>query len=122
NAPAAGGTYRMLFAVEHAKALLGWSVVARLPLGMTALSLLLLARGEGASYAAAGVVAAAYGLALAVGAPVAGRLVDRRGPHRILLRRAVVFPALLLVIVALALADAPLGAIVAASAAAGLAV
>lgn len=118
----AGGSYRRLFAVEHARALLGWSIVARLPLGMTALSLLLLARAEGASYAAAGAVAAAYGLALAVGAPVAGRLVDRRGPRRILVRRAIAYPTLLGVVVVLALADAPMGAIAAAAAAAGLAV
>lgn len=117
-----GGTYRTLFAIPYAKPLLGWSLLARLPLGMTALGLLLLARGEGASYAAAGALAAAYGIALAIGAPIAGRRVDRRGPTRVLLARAVVYPSLLVLIVVLALLDAPLFALGAAAAGAGLAI
>jgi MFS family permease len=117
-----GGAYRTLFAIPYAKPLLGWSLVARLPLGMTALALLLLARGEGASYAAAGALAAAYGVALAVGAPIAGRRVDRRGPTRVLLARAVVYPSMLGLIVVLALLDAPLVALGVAAAGAGLAI
>lgn len=116
------GTYRTLLAIPFARSLLGWSLVARLPLGMTALALLLLARGEGASYAAAGALAAAYGIALAVGAPIAGRRVDRRGPRRVLLARAVLYPALLTLVVVLALLDAPIAALAAAAAGAGLAI
>ena len=89
---------------------------------MVPLGLIFLARGEGVGYAAAGVVAAAYGLALAVGAPIAGRLVDRRGAHRILLRRAFAYPSLLGVVVVLAVVDAPIAAIGAAAAAAGAAI
>lgn len=116
---AAQGTYRRLFARPHAVALLGWSLVARLPLGMVPLGLLLLARGEGASYSRAGAVSAAYVVALAVGAPIAGRLVDKRGPRRILLQRAVAYPTLLGLVVLLALVDAPMIAIGLAAAAAG---
>jgi MFS family permease len=115
-----GGTYRQMLALPDARPLLGWSIVARMPLGMAPLALLLLARGEGASYAAAGAVAAAYGVALAIGAPVAGRLVDRRGAYTILLRRAIAYPSLMLGVAALALLDAPLVAIGALAAAAGV--
>ena len=57
--------YRSFLAVPHTRALFGWALLARLPLGMAPLALLLLVRAEGASYAAAGAVVAAYGLALA---------------------------------------------------------
>jgi MFS family permease len=50
---------------------------------------------------------------------VAGRLVDRRGQSRILLRRAVVFPALLGAVCALALLHAPLALVGVGAAAAG---
>ena len=63
---------------------------------MIGLALLLLVRENGGSYAAAGAVSGAYFVATAVGAPIAGRLVDRRGQTRILLPRALIFPALLL--------------------------
>lgn len=117
----AGGTYRRLLARPYARPLLGWSIVARMPLGMAPLGLLLLARGEGSSYAAAGAVAAAYGIALALGAPIAGRLVDRRGAHRILARRALLYPLLLVAVAAFAIADAPVVAIGAVAALAGVA-
>ena len=86
---------------------------------MIGLALLLLVRENGGSYAAAGAVSGAYFVATAVGAPIAGRLVDRRGQARILLSRAVIFPALLACVCALALLDAPPALIGAAAAAAG---
>src|SRR6185295_1725729 len=78
-----------------------------------------LVRDRGGSYSAAGAVSGAYFVATAVGAPIAGRLVDRRGQTRILLPRAVIFPALLFGVCALALVDAPLTAIAVCAAAAG---
>ena len=76
--------YRELFANDHAAGLFVWSIVARLPNGMAALALVLLVRGGGASYAEAGLVAAAYGIAVAIGAPYGGRQVDRRGARLVL--------------------------------------
>ena len=61
---------------------------------MAALALVLLVRGGGASYAEAGLVAAAYGIAVAIGAPYGGRQVDRRGARLVLRRRMVLFPSL----------------------------
>ena len=111
--------YGALFRVPHVRRLVVSGLLARLPMGMIGLALLLLVRESGGSYAAAGLVSGAYFVATAVGAPIAGRLVDRRGQTRILLRRAVVFPALLVGVCALALLDAPLALIGACAGAAG---
>jgi MFS family permease len=70
---------------------LAWSVLGRLPLGMLPLGLLLLARAGGASYAHSALVAAAYGLGLAIATPLASVAVDRRGYRRALIPRAAAF-------------------------------
>ena len=111
--------YRALFQVPHVRRLVLSGLLARLPMGMVGLALLLLVREAGGSYGAAGAVSGAYFVATAVGAPIAGRVVDRRGQARILLRRAGIFPALLGAVCALALLDAPLPVIGACAAAAG---
>ena len=53
--------YRSFLAVPHTRSLIGWALVARIPLGMTPLALLLLVTDQGASYAAAGAVVARTG-------------------------------------------------------------
>ena len=74
------GLYRELLGRPHAASLVAWSLLGRLPLGMTPLALLFLLRGEGYGYGAAGVGVAGYTVAVGVGAPIAGRRVDRLGP------------------------------------------
>src|SRR5215212_7634629 len=111
--------YGALFRVPHVRRLVLSGMLARLPAGMIGLALLLLVREQGGTYAAAGLVSGGYFVATAVGAPIAGRLVDRRGQARILLTRAVIFPALLLAVCLLALLDAPLTVVGLAAAAAG---
>ena len=111
--------YGALFRVPHVRRLVLSGMLARLPAGMIGLALLLLVRENGGSYAAAGVVSGGYFVATAIGAPIAGRRVDRRGQARILLARGVIFPALLAGVCALALLDAPLALVGAAAAAAG---
>jgi MFS family permease len=112
--------YRELLGLPHAKALVGWSVLGRLPVGMTSLALLLLMRAEGASYGAAGIVVAVYAVALGIGAPVGGRQVDRYGPALVLQIRVVLFAGFLGVVVLLAVGDAGIGPIAVAAALAGL--
>jgi MFS family permease len=113
--------YRELLGRRHAAALVGWSLIGRLPLGMTALALLFLLRGEGYGYGAAGVGVAGYTVAVGVGAPIAGRRVDRHGPSRVLGVRAVVYPTCMAAVVALALVDAGLAPITLAATLGGLA-
>ena len=111
--------YRALLRVPHARRLFLWALLARLPMGMVPLGLVLLVRDSGGSYGAAGAVVGAHLVAGAVGAPVAGRLVDLRGHAHVLRPRAVLFPLALLVLCALALADAPILSFAACAVAAG---
>jgi MFS family permease len=116
------GRYRELFGNQHAASLLAWSIVARVPMGMAGLALVLLIRGAGAGYSEAGLVAAAYAIAVAIGAPYGGRQVDRRGARLVLRRRVVLFPVLFGLVAVLGQARAPIAAIAVAAAAAGLTV
>jgi MFS family permease len=111
--------YRALFAVPYVRRLVLSGLFARLPVGMVPLALLLLVRESGGSYAAAGAVSGSYFIAAAVGAPIAGRLVDRRGQTRVLLPRAFLFATFLLVVCTLALLDAPLPLVAVSAAASG---
>ena len=124
EAPEARGVarYRELFGNQYAASLLASSIVARLPIGMAALALVLLVRGAGAGYGEAGLVAAAYAIAVAIGAPYGGRQVDRRGARLVLRRRMVLFPALFGFVAVLGEIGAPIAVIAVAAAAAGLTV
>ncbi|WP_328373227.1 transporter (plasmid) [Streptomyces sp. NBC_00445] len=64
--------------IRPAAGLLAATLVGRLPLGIVPVALLLAA--DGRSYAAGAALVAAYGLAVAVGQPLLGRVVDRHGP------------------------------------------
>jgi predicted MFS family arabinose efflux permease len=81
------------------------SILARLPLAMLTIGLLVHAQHLTGSFAAAGVVTGVYAIALGVGGPVLGRLVDRRGQTSVLLASATVAAALLV-----AIAVQPVGA------------
>jgi predicted MFS family arabinose efflux permease len=96
------------------------SLVARVPHAMLSIGLLVHTRHLTGSYADAGLVAGVYAVALGVGGPVLGRLVDRRGQARVLLLTAVV-QAVLLMGVALVPAGAAPGAVIAFAAGIGLA-
>lgn len=100
--------------------LLVLNVLARIPLAGSGVLLVVHAHALSGSYAAAGLVAAANALALAVSAPALGGLVDRRGQTPVLVGGGLVAGAAL---VALALLPhgAPLGALVALAAVSGAA-
>ena len=51
--------------------MVAWSLLGRLPLGMTPIALLFLVRGEGHGYGAAGIVVALHAVAVGIGAPIA---------------------------------------------------
>ena len=74
------------------------SVLARLPLAMLSIGLLVHAQHLTGSFAAAGVVTGVYAIALGVGGPLLGQLVDQRGQTSVLLASAGVAAALLVAI------------------------
>jgi hypothetical protein len=97
------------------------SIVARLPLAMLGIALLVHAVHLTGSYAAAGLVSGANAVALGVGGPLLGKLVDRRGQTGVLILSGGVAGALLCAIAVLPV-GAPLPLLVALAVAIGLAV
>lgn len=113
--------YLHLLSVPGSRVFSGAAFVARMPIAMIGLGIVLLVVAEQGSYGLAGALSATFALVNAVSAPVVARLVDRRG------QRAVVAPAVsvtavgLLVFVALVSAGTPVWTLYAAVALAGLA-
>ncbi|HWG94387.1 MAG TPA: MFS transporter [Mycobacteriales bacterium] len=111
--------YAVVLSGTGTAAPLAASVVGRLPLGMTGLAALLLTREATGSYAAAGLVSAAYALAFAVVSPARARTADRRGPRRVLLLTGLLHPVALVALVLLAASGAGAAVLAAAAVAAG---
>lgn len=90
--PARGGTEpksrddSYLAMLLHPKGRLPWAgaFLGRIVLGMLVVSIVLLFRRTGQSYGVAGTAAAMTSIGVAIGTPLWGRLVDRRGPVRLL--------------------------------------
>src|SRR3954449_3660471 len=100
--------------------LLAWSLVARLPLTMIGIGLLVHAQRLTGSFAVAGLVSGAYAVATGAGGPALGRLADRRGQVVVLVPSAAAAVALLAAAAALPRGVAP-GLLVAVAAGIGLA-
>ncbi len=100
--------------------LIAATLLGRLPFAINALAVLLYAREVTGSFAGAGLVSGGLALGSAFGAPVQGRLVDRRG-EGMLLVLAGVHSAALLSIWALGAADAALALLVTAAVVGGIA-
>ncbi|ANP55611.1 MFS family permease [Streptomyces griseochromogenes] len=88
---------------------------ARQPFAMLTLSIVLLVQHTTGSYGAAGAVAAATGVSMALFAPYSGRLADRHGQRTVLIPGVLVHTVSGLSLTALALAHAPLWALFAAA-------
>ena len=76
--------YAEVLRTPHVAALTGATLLARFPIGINALAVILYLREATGSFAVAGVVAGSLAAGSGVGAPVAGRLVDRFGQRRVL--------------------------------------
>jgi MFS family permease len=83
--------YRRILSVPGALRFSGSALVARLPMAMVTIGIVLLATGAGRSYGLAGVMSAVYLLAAAVLAIPQARLVDRLGQGPVLTVAATVF-------------------------------
>jgi MFS family permease len=96
------------------------SIVARLPLTMLSIALLVHTQHLTGSFAAAGIVAGAYAVCVGFGGPVLGQLVDRRGQTATLLCSAFASAGLLAAVAVLP-PSAPFVVLVGLAAAVGLA-
>jgi MFS family permease len=114
--------YARILRTPHVMPLMVAALVARLPIGIHSLAIVLFLRERTGSYAVAGVVAAAFALGAGAGAPLAGRLIDRFGQGRVLVPSALLHTGFLAALVGLALADASAGLLVPVAIAAGLAI
>ncbi|MEV7174811.1 MFS transporter [Streptomyces sp. NPDC093224] len=81
--------YAELLGTRHAARLLVGTLIGRLPNATAPIAIVLFTRAEGGSYSLAGALAAAYGLANALGQPLLGRAVDLFGQPRVQLPAAV---------------------------------
>jgi MFS family permease len=111
--------YLTVWRLPSAPVLLLSGFAGRLPSAMVPLALLLMVQQQTGSYAVAGLAAATHGIAMAIMAPVLGRLADRGGPRRVLLGQVAVYPLLLALLLAVVLHGAPDLAVIGAAAAAG---
>ena len=87
--------YRRVLTLPGALAFSLSGLVARLPISMVSLGIVLLVSLRSGSYGYAGTVSAAYVIAAAVTSPAQGRLADRFGQHRALPPSITVFGAAL---------------------------
>jgi MFS family permease len=101
------GPYRRVLAVPGGAAMSLAGFVARLPISMQTLGIVLLISASRGSYGLAGAVSATFLVAGAAAAPVLGRLADRLGQARVLLATLAVHTVGLGALVTLVLADAP---------------
>jgi MFS family permease len=103
--------YAEVLRVPHVAPLVLAALLARLPIGINGLALILFLRHQTGSFAVAGVVVGGLAAGAGIGAPVNGRLVDRLGP-RVLLPVAVLHAAMLGLLVLGAKAGAPAAVLV----------
>jgi MFS family permease len=113
--------YRRVLGAPHVRALVVASVLARIPLGMTSLALVLYVERLTGSFGSAGAVTAAFAVAAGVVSPLQGRLVDRLGQPRVLVPCAAVQAAAILAIIALGEGGSAIGVLALVAAVAGAA-
>lgn len=112
--------YRDLLATPGGRRFSGAAFVARMPIAMVNLGIVLLVVAENGSYGLAGAISATFAIVNAASAPVIARLVDRRGQRRILAPVTALYAAGLGLFVALVTGGAPTWSLYLSAALAGL--
>ena len=113
--------YRDVLALPGARAFVAAGFLARLPISMLGIGIVLLVSATSGAYAIAGTVAAVFGLVQAVSAPRVARLVDRFGQGRVLRPAVSAHAGGLLALIAFAQAGAPTWTLLGSAAVAGAA-
>jgi MFS family permease len=114
--------YARILRSPHVTALMVAALVARLPIGIYSLAIVLFLRERTGSYAVAGLVAAVFALGAGAGAPLSGRPIDRFGQSRVLTPMALLHAGVLAGLVGLALIESPLGLLLPVALLAGVAI
>lgn len=76
--------YRRVLRAPHVSGLWAATTLARLPIGINGLAIILAIRAQTGSFAAAGIAAGAHALTFGISSPAQGRYLDRHGPRRVL--------------------------------------
>lgn len=76
--------YRQAFAGNSAWRFSTAGFIARLPISMVGIGILMYVEAERESYAIAGAVSGSVAIAAAIGGPISSRLIDKLGQHRVL--------------------------------------
>src|SRR5918996_1562891 len=105
--------YAAVLRVPYVTPLIAATLLARFPIGINALAIVLYLRAERGSFAVAGAVAGALAAGSGIGAPVQGRLVDAFGQRRVLPPLGFIHAAAVGAIVATAEAGAPVAVLIA---------
>ena len=112
--------YRDLLSTPGGKVFSGAAFVARLPISMIGLGIVLLVVSEHGKYGLAGAVSASFALVNAVAAPLIARLTDRHGQTRVLTPAVALYAFFLALFVVLVSAGAPTWTYFATAAATGV--
>ena len=99
--PAVLAPYRELLSTPGGKVFSGAAFVARMPIAMIGLGIVLLVVSEEDRYGLAGAVSATFALVNAVAAPVIARLIDRLGQTRVLVPAVALYAGFLSLFVVL---------------------
>ncbi|MGQ0544655.1 MAG: MFS transporter [Betaproteobacteria bacterium] len=99
--------YAAVLQARETRLTFAFSVLGRLPIGITGLAILLLVQSRTGSFAQGGSTTAGYVVGLACLAPALGRWIDRRGPRHVLMACGLLFPGALVALVAAVSSGAP---------------
>jgi MFS family permease len=102
------GAYRQLLSDPRSRAFSLAGLLARMPLSMTALSIVLLVSAMTGSYGRAGIITGTATVAGAVAAPLWGRYIDRVGQARVLILAGLICNVSLTLLLLTVLAGLPL--------------
>ncbi|HTT93656.1 MAG TPA: MFS transporter [Solirubrobacterales bacterium] len=111
--------YRNVFVAPLVRPLILAGVLARMPIGMGAVGLILFVHGETGSFGSAGIVTGAFTIGIGITGPILARLIDRRGTRPVIVPAALVTAAGLVAVVLLGEAGAGTVPLVVAAAIAG---